>query len=48
MQGQALLEEMHQFRRAVFAEVMTDWPEEDRATFGRLLTAFVRGYGALG
>jgi DNA-binding MarR family transcriptional regulator len=47
-QGQALLDEMHEFRRAVFAEVMTDWPEEDRAAFGRLLTAFVRRYGELG
>ncbi len=47
-EGQALLDEMHRFRQSVFAEVMADWPAEDRDTFGRLLTAFVRGYGALG
>ena len=46
--GQAHLEDMHAFRRGVFAEVMADWPEEDRENFGRLLTAFVRGYSALG
>ena len=46
--GQAQLDELHDFRRAVFAEVMADWPEDDRETFGRLLTAFVRGYGGLG
>jgi DNA-binding MarR family transcriptional regulator len=46
--GQAHLDELHVFRRSVFAEVMADWPDEDRANFGRLLTAFVRGYSALG
>ncbi|WP_033261054.1 MarR family winged helix-turn-helix transcriptional regulator [Amycolatopsis vancoresmycina] len=46
--GQAHLDEMHAFRRGVFAEVMADWADEDRETFGRLLTAFVRGYSALG
>jgi DNA-binding MarR family transcriptional regulator len=46
--GQAHLDELHAFRRSVFAEVMADWPDEDRANFGRLLTAFVRGYSALG
>lgn len=39
---------MHEFRRSVFAEVMADWPEDDRREFARLLTAFVRNYGALG
>jgi DNA-binding MarR family transcriptional regulator len=46
--GQAHLDELHAFRRAVFAEVMADWPDDDRDNFGRLLTAFVRGYGELG
>jgi DNA-binding MarR family transcriptional regulator len=45
--GQAALDEMHEFRRAVFAEVMAGWTEQDRETFGRLLTEFVRGYGSL-
>ncbi len=46
--GQAFLDELHEFRRSVFAEVMADWPDEDRVNFGRLLTKFVRGYAELG
>ena len=47
-EGRAHLERMHEFRRAVFSEVMADWPEEDRRTFGRLLTAFITRYTELG
>ncbi|MFD9963525.1 MarR family winged helix-turn-helix transcriptional regulator [Amycolatopsis sp. NPDC058986] len=46
--GRAELDELHEFRRGVFAEVMAEWSEEDRIAFGRLLTAFVRRFGELG
>ncbi|WP_020669120.1 MarR family winged helix-turn-helix transcriptional regulator [Amycolatopsis nigrescens] len=45
--GQAALDRMHEFRRAVFAEAMADWPESDRADFGRLLTAFAERYAEI-
>ncbi|MFI7122517.1 MarR family winged helix-turn-helix transcriptional regulator [Amycolatopsis sp. NPDC049868] len=46
--GRAEVTRMHEFRRSVFAEAMADWPDDDRREFARLLTAFVRNYGALG
>lgn len=45
--GRAQLDRMHRFRRAVFAEVMEDWPDEDKAAFGRLLGKFATRYGEL-
>jgi hypothetical protein len=33
-----------QVERTVFAEVMAGWSAEERRTFGRLLTEFVRRY----
>lgn len=47
-QGRAEVARMHEFRRSVFAEAMVDWPDDDRREFARLLTSFVRNYGALG
>ncbi|QKV95769.1 winged helix-turn-helix transcriptional regulator [Streptomyces sp. NA02950] len=43
--GRALTEEVHRFRRSVFAEAMEEWPETDRAEFARLLTSFVDALG---
>ena len=39
--GNALSEQLHRFRRSVFATAMSDWTDADRATFARLLTRFV-------
>jgi DNA-binding MarR family transcriptional regulator len=39
--GNALSEELHRFRRSIFAAVMSDWTDADRAAFARLLTRFV-------
>lgn len=39
--GQTLSEELHRFRRSIFATAMADWPDADRAAFARLLTRFV-------
>lgn len=41
--GRALSEQVHEFRRSVFAEAMSGWSASDRATFARLLTRFVAG-----
>jgi DNA-binding MarR family transcriptional regulator len=38
--GRAHLAAAHETRQAIFAAAMTGWPEEDRATFARLLTSF--------
>jgi DNA-binding MarR family transcriptional regulator len=46
--GRALTDEVRRFRRSVFAEVMAEWPEADRAEFARLLTDFVGGLGRIG
>jgi len=43
--GRAASEEVRQFRRAVFADVMSDWSDADRADFARLLSRFVAGLG---
>lgn len=39
--GNALFEELHRFRRSIFATAMSDWTDADRAAFARLLTRFV-------
>jgi DNA-binding MarR family transcriptional regulator len=45
--GRALTEEVHRFRRGVFAAAMADWTDAERAELGRLLTRFVEGLGRL-
>ncbi|GAA1725470.1 MarR family winged helix-turn-helix transcriptional regulator [Streptomyces yatensis] len=44
--GRAMTDEVHRFRRSVFAEAMEEWPEADRAEFARLLTRFVDALGS--
>ena len=39
--GTSLSEELHRFRRSIFATAMSDWTDADRAAFARLLTRFV-------
>lgn len=39
--GRAALDAAHRNRRAVFAEAMTGWNDEERAEFARLLARFV-------
>lgn len=39
--GQALLEEVHQFRRSTFSAAMAGWSDTERADFARLLARFV-------
>jgi DNA-binding MarR family transcriptional regulator len=46
-QGRAHVEEMHSFRRAVFAEAMGGWPSDDKEAFGRLLTTFAQRYAEI-
>src|SRR4029450_3555852 len=38
--GHTLSKELHRFRRSIFATVMSDWTNADRAAFARLLTRF--------
>jgi DNA-binding MarR family transcriptional regulator len=45
--GHAVFEEMHRFRRSIFAEAMSDWTEVERAAFARLLTRFVESLADL-
>ncbi|MFI5910225.1 MarR family winged helix-turn-helix transcriptional regulator [Dactylosporangium sp. NPDC051541] len=45
--GNALFEEMHRFRRSIFAAAMSDWPDADRAAFARLLTRFVESLAGM-
>jgi DNA-binding MarR family transcriptional regulator len=45
--GDALFEELHRFRRAVFATAMSDWTDADRAAFARLLTRFVESLAGI-
>lgn len=40
--GRAASEEVHRFRRSVFAAAMSGWSDADRADFARLLTRFVQ------
>lgn len=39
--GLAHLEQIHEFRRSVFAAAMDSWTDDERATFATLLTRFV-------
>jgi DNA-binding MarR family transcriptional regulator len=45
--GSALSEELHRFRRSVFATAMADWTDADRAAFARLLTRFVESLAGM-
>jgi DNA-binding MarR family transcriptional regulator len=45
--GNALFEELHRFRRSIFATAMSDWTEADRAAFARLLTRFVESLAGI-
>ncbi len=45
--GDALCEQLHRFRRSIFATVMSDWTDADRARFARLLTRFVEGLAGM-
>jgi DNA-binding MarR family transcriptional regulator len=45
--GDALFEEMHRFRRSIFATAMSDWTDADRAAFARLLTRFVESLAGI-
>jgi DNA-binding MarR family transcriptional regulator len=46
-QGNALFEELHRFRRSIFATAMSDWTDAERATFARLLTRFVESLAGI-
>jgi DNA-binding MarR family transcriptional regulator len=46
-QGTALSEELHRFRRSIFATAMSDWTDADRTAFARLLTRFVESLGGM-
>jgi DNA-binding MarR family transcriptional regulator len=39
--GRRMSAQAHAFRRQVFGEAMSSWPEADRAEFARLLSRFV-------
>lgn len=41
--GRRQVDAAHAARQRVFAEAMADWTADDRATFARLLTAFIAG-----
>ena len=41
--GRALSDQVHQFRRRLFAAGIADWSDGDRAELARLLTRFVAG-----
>jgi DNA-binding MarR family transcriptional regulator len=45
--GTALSEELHRFRRSIFATAMSDWTDADRAAFARLLTRFVESLAGM-
>jgi DNA-binding MarR family transcriptional regulator len=45
--GDAVFEEMHRFRRSIFATAMSDWTDADRAAFARLLTRFVESLAGI-
>jgi DNA-binding MarR family transcriptional regulator len=46
-QGNTLSEELHRFRRSIFATAMSDWTDADRAAFARLLTRFVESLAGM-
>jgi len=39
--GRAYLERVHQYRRRQFARAMSGWTDQERETFGELLTRFI-------
>ena len=45
--GNTLSQELHRFRRSIFAAAMSDWTDTDRAAFARLLTRFVESLAAM-
>ena len=45
--GHTLSEELHRFRRSIFAAAMSDWTDADRAAFARLLTRFVESLAGM-
>ena len=45
--GTTLSEELHRFRRSIFATAMSDWTDADRAAFARLLTRFVEALAGM-
>ena len=45
--GKTLSEELHRFRRSIFATAMSDWTDADRAAFARLLTRFVKSLAGM-
>jgi DNA-binding MarR family transcriptional regulator len=45
--GTTLSQELHRFRRSIFATAMSDWTDADRAAFARLLTRFVESLAAM-
>jgi DNA-binding MarR family transcriptional regulator len=45
--GNALSQELHRFRRSIFATAMSDWTDADRAAFARLLTRFVESLAGM-
>jgi DNA-binding MarR family transcriptional regulator len=45
--GNTLSEELHRFRRSIFAMAMSDWTDTDRAAFARLLTRFVEALAGM-
>jgi DNA-binding MarR family transcriptional regulator len=45
--GNTLSEELHRFRRSIFATAMSDWTDTDRAAFARLLTRFVESLAGM-
>jgi DNA-binding MarR family transcriptional regulator len=45
--GATLSEELHRFRRSIFARAMADWTAPDRAAFARLLTRFVESLAGM-
>jgi DNA-binding MarR family transcriptional regulator len=45
--GNALFEELHRFRRSIFATAMSGWTDADRAAFARLLTRFVESLAGI-
>jgi DNA-binding MarR family transcriptional regulator len=45
--GKRRSQELHRFRRSIFATVMSDWTDADRAAFARLLTRFVESLAGM-
>jgi DNA-binding MarR family transcriptional regulator len=45
--GNAIFEELHRYRRSIFAAAMSDWTDADRAVFARLLTRFVESLASI-